>query len=376
MTTELIEPEELQFTKVIAVLLNSRNYQFSETFLKQITELATRYLNTIIFNLLEYTQLQRRKQPSISDINILLKLHEISSEDLFEEVLKSKKFQNHQQIKQILNSKQKPFDYTESSLPFFQNEHYAITNVVPNLKVKPNYIPHYLPDLPPDYTYQSTDIYSEPLTDLKELRIKLVEESRLTEKALYKLIENDEVESNKKLKFENELKELLQKQKSIKEVLEEDPQPKEPKITKSDDRIIEIPNDKAVYKFDFIEYAKKRKLMTQKKQKQAELKRQKRDQNIFIKAETYYSPYATKSPTLETNEFFTNILNKEFKNVIVSIRSNEFKKKEQKRIQKELKVQKEKEFRQQNEIQFNFQNSNSNGFNNNSDIDSDDMDDF
>ena len=85
-----------------------------------------------------------------------------------------------------------------------------------NTDNKPRYIPSYLPDLPPDYTYQSTPEYNKPLTDLKELRIRLVQESRMTEDSLYKLIENDEIEWRKK--FEDELKEMKDESNDMEDV--------------------------------------------------------------------------------------------------------------------------------------------------------------
>ncbi|KAI5960091.1 uncharacterized protein KGF55_004814 [Candida pseudojiufengensis] len=429
MSTESINLENFQLSKIIAVLLKSQDYQFTKTFLDQITDLTIRYLHTIVSNLQEYTQLQRRKIPSLSDLNILLKFHEISINDLIIEILKSKKFKNHNQINSIINTnQQQDIEENESSLPFFQNETYAITKVVPNNIKKPNYIPNYLPDLPPDYTYQTTSQYNEPINDLKQLRIKLIEESRLTEKALYKLIENDEVELNKKIKFENELSELLRKQQEQEEVVkrkeddgkmdgieeaksgdvtevksgdttkvkkeEETDTSIEPITTTELSANIEpsptteikeeiseqvTPTQDSINKFDFIEYAKKRKKIALKKQKLKELKNEKRQSNIFMKAETYYSPYATKQPNEEINQYFKNILNEEFKKVIVSIRINEIKKQEEIQKQKELKELKEKEFKEQNEIQFNFGNNNNNSVlngNDDDDIDSDDMDDF
>lgn len=40
------------------------------------------------------------------------------------------------------------FDENDPSLPFFTNEHYEITELIPKQSSKPIYIPFYLPDLP------------------------------------------------------------------------------------------------------------------------------------------------------------------------------------------------------------------------------------
>ncbi|KAI5967773.1 hypothetical protein KGF57_000290 [Candida theae] len=364
-------PADAQLVKVIAVILKSRGYHFTEDFMSQMFDLATGYINHLLSDLLEYTQLQRRRKPSLSDIRLILEENDLSPNALVQQIQISRGLSDlHRQQIQKVTSIEVPSD-DEFSL----NEQYAISEVVPNIRTKPKYIPSYMPDLPPDYTYQSTPTFSQPLTDLKQLRRKLVEESRLTEKSLYKLIESDASDLKLKAEFEKELTELAEKENTTDVPVEEVPKVKE-EIAEGPSNAVEESTgtsiEEPVNKFDFIKYAQKRKELRFRKQARLEEQQKKRDTDIFMKAERYYSPYATEKPTAQTEKYFNNILNDEFKKVIVSIRSEEEKKRKELEAQKELKERQEREFREQNEIQFHFQQNNPDS----SDLDSDEMEDF
>ncbi|CAI5759079.1 unnamed protein product [Candida verbasci] len=311
---------DLQFKQIVGNILLSKSYTCSQSFLDQLTELSIEYFDGLISNLADYTKLQRRRLPSKSDLNTLLKLRKISLNGIVDEKINSK------DIKHI--------NLIEESETSSYNEQYSITKLVPRINERPNYIPSYLPDLPPDYTYQSTPEYTETLTDLKKLRIKLVEESRLTEKSLYKLIENDEIE----------WKEKLEKELSVLE-----PEPIE------EVKPVENKETEEEFKFDFTKYANQRREALEKRANMVENKRKQRKQNIFMEAEVYYSPYLTKQPTEEINKYFQEILHNEFKHVIKSIRHQTELKEERLKKERELKEAELEEKRRLNEIQFNFQ---------------------
>ncbi|KAI5952941.1 hypothetical protein CANMA_005042 [Candida margitis] len=368
-------PTDTQLAKIVAILLNSQGFHFSEEFLSQMYELVIEYMNHLLGSLLDYTQLQRRRKPVLSDIKLVLKENEIRPSDLAEQIQYSRSFpaSHRQQISAVISdSNEEPVDNERSS-----NEQYEITEVVPNIRTKPSYIPSYLPDLPPDYTYQSTPTYSQPLTDLKQLRMKLVQESRLTEESLYKLIESDESELKLKAQFENELDQLMKSESVARLNDEGETRIDEKEETKAAD-VTDTASSAAVpydttNKFDFIKYAQQRKDLQLRKQSKLEEQQQKRDADIFMKAELYYSPYATRDPTTETDKYFKDILNDEFKKVIASIRASEERRQKELAAQKELKEKQEREFREQNEIQFNFQNKDASD---SSDLDSDIIEEF
>lgn len=373
-------PVDVQLAKIIAILLKSQGYHFTEEFLSQMYDLATGYMNHILSDLLEYTQIQRRRKPALSDVKIVLEENEIPANDLAEQIHFSRGFpdKHRKQIQAVIsNNTEEPTDDEIST-----NEQYAITEVVPNMRTRPNYVPAYLPDLPPDYTYQSTPSYSQPLTDLKQLRMKLVKESRLTEESLYKLIESDASELKLKEQFENELRKLMEKESAvenggeepkIEEIKTEEVKTEEPFDSVEETIHLTTTFNEPANKFDFTKYAQQRKDLRLRKQAKLKEQQQKREADIFMKAELYYSPYATMNPTPETDKYFKDILNDEFKEVIVSIRSSEKKRQKELKAQKELKERQEREFREQNEIQFNFQQRDASD---SSDLDSDAMEDF
>ncbi|KAL6449832.1 TAF8 Transcription initiation factor TFIID subunit 8 [Candida maltosa Xu316] len=326
--------------QTIGAIVESKGCGYSQQFLDQLTELTLQFIHDLSTDLASYTRIQRRHQPSLSDTKLLLKLNNIHPSDLIDEIESSKKFPYRKELAETLKKskdrKEEEEPLKDESRPFFEKS--AITELVPRMNVKPNYIPSYLPDLPPDYTYQSTPEYMETLSDLKQLRVKLVEESRMTEQSLYKLIENDEVEW--KQKFEEELEKLPQ---SL-------PSPKSPEPKQE----IEQPKQENS-KFDIVEYAQKRKKMLERREEKKRNKYKAREDNVFMQAETYYSPYATKTATPEVNQYFKDIISNGFKEVIASVRMAEKVKKEKIKQLEEEQARREQESQQhQNEIAFSF----------------------
>lgn len=401
---------DLILEKTIGSILESKEYSYSKDFLDQLTELSLEYLENLTSELSTYTRIQRRHQPSISDIKLLLKLKHIKNYELIKEIENSKTFPYTKELSNLLKPKSTKVQDDEDEdeddqLVFFEQS--SIMQLLPKLNTdnKPRYIPSYLPDLPPDYTYQSTPEYNKPLTDLKELRIRLVQESRMTEDSLYKLIENDEIEWRKK--FEDELNEMKDESNNMEDVEKSEDErkdmEKEVKTAISDaikedisraepDKQVPTvpikeesatattstststttttpvapittptvpvtttkPETKEDFKFDIVEYAQKRKRLKLKKKQKLEDHYKARENDIFMKAELYYSPYAVHKPTDEINKYFENIISDGFKQVIQSVRKAELVKQEkikQLRLEQELR---EKELQQKNEIKFSF----------------------
>lgn len=391
---------EFQFSKLIGIILKSKGLDYSDDFLSQMSDLSITYFHDIIETLKKFTEIQRRKKPSISDTELCFRMKGIKPDKLYKEYEETnqiaKKYKseiglvNKQTTELIKEFKEEnKFDENDPSLLFFTNEHYEITELIPKQSSKPIYIPYYLPDLPPDYTYQKTPKYMDMITDLKQLRLKLVDESRLTEKSLYNLIDDDE--KKWKENFEKQIRDTLLEvdedvdsenknsvmsetdQKNQTDIgtpipdnhldeKETKPQPAE--LNTTVENLAEAGNaDEAlqdkketqpthtegeprkllpdVKRFDFVAYAQKRSDLQRKKENEIERKRKLRESNIFFEAEKYYSPYATLPVTHEVDLYFANIVHDEFMSVIRSVRTAEKKKK--RKVEKILREKAERE---------------------------------
>lgn len=418
-------PIELLLFKIVVIIFQKKGFECTEDFLLQVADLTSTYFHDLIKLMHKYTEMQRRRKPSKSDIELVLKMKRISPESLFKEYTKLKSFDGKQEISKledeakVTHESHDVNDYLDPSVRFFfSNEHYDITELVPKQSHRPNYIPVYLPDLPPDYTYQKTPKYMERLTDLKEMRLKLIEETRLTEKSLYNLIDDDE--SKWKKNFERELshgareedeedgdsgdeESIMSDVGKVETPMETDPSGIENKDeSKKEDKVEETQVKKEVgegegegkiegevateksnegnvkstpipiVKFDIEAYAKKRLLLKQKKEQELIAKAKLREENVFIQAENYFSPYAKEQITPEIENKYRGILSEEFKSVILSVRSAE--KKKRRKIEKIMKAKKERELEleKQNaleEVEFGF------NFGKMSHLDEDDDDD-
>ncbi|ODV82471.1 uncharacterized protein CANTADRAFT_24967 [Suhomyces tanzawaensis NRRL Y-17324] len=346
------DPIEFQLSKVIAVLLEGKGHLATQEYIDQVTDITIAYFNKTIVALRNFTELQRRKNPSLADTEVSFRLQGIHPWKLYDEITATRKLgpRTRAQIlaissaaESVLHTDDPPYSATDESLPFFTNEHYEIAELVPKQSERPIYIPSYLPDLPPDYTYQNTPKYMDTITDLKVLRLKLVEESRLTEKSLYDLIEDDERQWRKR--FEKELEDLSDSGESIMSKVEVSSPPEEvdlkftEKPDSAPDKPTEIPDENGIIPlpepkaeeskttFDFVEYANKRKRIIQKREDALTEKIRLRENNIFIKAEKYYSPYADLKVTPEIDLYFQEVLHDEFKSVIKAVRKAESTKK-------------------------------------------------
>lgn len=398
-----LHPIDFQFQKVIGFLMESKGFEYTEDFHSQLTDLSIIYFHDLIETLRKFTEVQRRRKPSISDTDLCLREKKIKPSKLYEEYTKTKEISKknnaqiniiNRQTQELMNaftSSEVKIEEDDPSLPFIENEHYDITELVPKQSSKPMYIPSFLPDLPPDYTYQKTPKYMDMVTDLKQLRLKLVEESRLTEKSLYNLIDDDErkwkedfetellrsvLEIEEDVNSENDdsiMSDAGQNERNVSDI--ETPEQSlgahetkaiqpvsdndtvlnsEPMKLETDNatQITTEQNDLSQTKlhidaktFDFVAYSKKRHAIQHKKELELEEKRKLREANIFMKAEKYYSPYATLPVTPEVDNYFKNIVQEDFKYVIKSVRIAERNKKRkvEKILQEKARKEKEKE---------------------------------
>lgn len=340
-------PMELALQKCAAFIIMSskQSPSFSGDFIQNLADLAAQNFARLATSLHKYTETQRHLQPGYADLELCFQLGNLHLGDLYGEYLSTQQRSQrhraeldatHEKISTLTRefySDNYILDPSDPSLIFHANEQYEIANLVPQEVRKKSYIPSYLPDLPPDYTYKATGSYLKTLTDLKQIKLKLVEELRLNERSLYALIEDEG--SNKIKEFENDLAALDSDPESEQEDImssagdKNGPEPETPAeapIVVDDEEQDETA--KKDPKFDFVEYARKRTAAKKRELEIIKRRREKRQNNIFMKAETVFSPYAERPPTEEDKEFFKSIVEQGFKKVVKATRIAEQNKKE------------------------------------------------
>lgn len=338
------EAVAFQLKKSIAVHLKSRGRSFfTQQFLDMLSCLATEYLHNLCVGLRADMELQRRHLPSLADIEVLFRCQGIRTLSIYEEALLTKKIYKYikydvdriskeaQKIITKLNDAEYQVDEDNPSYLFFTNECYEIALLVPSQTRRPSYIPEYFPELPPDYTFQHTPEYLNTITDLKRLRINLVEESRVAEKLLYNLIEDDNTEWKTQPEGESE---LLNSQpgtpsdhgfslasSNFKEEKQEDLQSEgiEGNMLTSIDLLEGAVSSQ---KFDIVRYSALRQNISERRRKKIEERRRRRQENPFMRMEKYYLPYAAYNHTFETTAEFDEMVTAGFHQIIKQVRSH------------------------------------------------------
>lgn len=201
------EPLDFHLRKITGLIVSAsrRSPHFTEDFIDQLTNIAIGYFSSIISSLHKLTEIQRHSKPGIADLELCLEKYRLAPGDLYPEYqrslhlpdrLKPQQQKINNQITQCLEdfyADHYELSKDDPSSVFHANEQYEIAALIPQQRRRPSYIPSYLPALPPDYTYQNTGSYMKTYTELKQIKLKLVEESRLNERSLYKLINNGSV---------------------------------------------------------------------------------------------------------------------------------------------------------------------------------------
>lgn len=380
------EAVAFQLKKSIAVHLKSRGRSFfTQQFLDMLASLATEYLHNLCVGLRTDMELQRRHLPSLSDIEVLFRCQGIRTLSIYEEALLTKKIYRYikydvdrisketQQIMTKLNDGDYHVEESDPSYLFFTNECYEIALLVPTQTRRPSYIPEYFPELPPDYTFQHTPEYLSTITDLKRLRINLVEESRVAEKLLYNLIEDDD--TRWKTQLEGDLV-----QPNVQRELEADRKATSiasaARNVEPNDDVVELESGKERVSsdttidplegtvnsqtFDIVKYAKLRHLIHERRRTKIEERRGQRQKNPFMNMEKYYLPYAVYSHTPETAAKFDELVITGFKEVISQVRTHhslQRKQLEKVMAERDRIVQQRQAERDKLDFAFNFQNN-------------------
>jgi len=177
------------FRRCVLALAGSRVPEgtvFERGMLEELVVVAEQYLVGLMSHLVRIAGIQRRAMPSIGDLALLLHMNELNVLDLEREFALTPQIEETKPVSSLNslyfdpNEEDLPFE----SLPFFERPH----QLVAPSRQKPAYIPSWMPQLPADHTYMHTASLSSEVRDLRQVRVSLVEEGRLAEKALQRLL--------------------------------------------------------------------------------------------------------------------------------------------------------------------------------------------
>lgn len=195
---------ELQKFVGLTIATSAHNPSFSGEYLAEVSLLAGQFMDTFSSSLRKLTDIQRHNLPGIADLQLCMENLDLSPKDLYQEYLRTQALptsvrQQAARLREEVENMLKEYHAEkydllkdDPSLVFYTNEQYEIAALVPQQNNTRDYIPEYLPELPPDFTYKLTSSFMETMTELKKIKMKLFEESRLNEASLYKLIDDDE----------------------------------------------------------------------------------------------------------------------------------------------------------------------------------------
>lgn len=356
-------PMESMLRRAVALTLDVHKMHMTPAFLDQMTELAEDFAHSLIVALQKFTELQRRHRPSVSDVSLCFSSLHIDHNEIYrlhQSLLAQMSGEQRKYAQKIAADArnialpaEEPADVNDPSYRFVANEKYEITAVVPQHHARPDYVPSHLPMLPPDYTYHRTPEYMPTITDLKTVRTKLVEESRMTEKWLYVLMKDEKSgvpgedaemenariakeEENQRWNGSDSDSEREEKReggrderdengvKSV-ETGAENGFENRTDDTDQPERGAALPPTHK--QFDIVLYAKRRIASKQRPARLLEETRKRRAENIFMEAETIFSPYAIKPATRDIADKFELALEAAYEEVMLLVQQGEKEKK-------------------------------------------------
>lgn len=378
--TACMEPMDFHLRKFAGLIVRTHKAkpQFSEEFIDELGILASEHLHRLIGQLHKYTEVQRHRRPGIHDMDLCFQNNNLSPGDLYLEYERSQALSEatkmHKavldgQASQLLSdfyAEEFNLDKDDPSAVFHANDQHEVASLIPRELQRPSYIPDYFPTLPPDYTYQNTGNYMKTITELKQIKLKLVEELRLNERSLYKLIDRDVPEETPLSDVDSEDEEIMsvsgegqttdaespQDANAAREEIKEKPEKDESESLPPADQPLhgevkeapEKPQTPANAKrFDFVDYAIRRKAAKERAAKKLAAHRKKREDDILMQREKKFSPYATAFPTAKDYTFYEQFLQKSLKRVVKATREAHEKKRAKIAELLEEKARQEKE---------------------------------
>lgn len=368
--------QEIHFNRPIqqllcqSVALQLKTMNLDVSFTKFAFENLIQYVELQLGDMLQIlhklSNIQRRNSISKQDLILLIKGINLTKESLQYEIERSKYVKrnlrndskNIDQQCEILKEKLfTPMDEDEllsshNSEFFFRDV--DILNLVPPTNKNTKHIPSWLPEFPPDHTYRFTALFNKPITDEKEMKRKLVEEAKLSEKALLKMLSKDDIKSvminNLKVDEECVYNESQEESMLI------FPLQKTTKDSPNSTCILTNSLNVSLKKFNVDKYAKSRIEIARRKVNEFDNHKLQLQRNPFIKATNICSPYGKNKQISRKSieKELKNLLQRSYIGIVKSLpKLKHLKEKERRAAEDREKVRQEKlkEEREKNKSQ-------------------------
>lgn len=313
--------------------------RINKSTIDEFTILTDSFMDNLLQRLKRLTEVQRRRSPNVSDIELLLQegivdlsgLNESYDQCNLLQQLSPKREAQLSQIKSLGEQlERKTVLEPSNSLEWIDK--------VTKRKLTRDYIPKWMPVLPPEHTWKSSPRFTERVRDPKILRERLVVEGRLGEKALEHIVVNEsqsaasidspiyeDVESDTSVESDNEEVKMVNgggnfgfDDEDDDDEEEIDPltgEPKPPKKKKVEDK-----------KFDIVEFANNRIKMLEKKRELEERRINKRLNSETSKWGKTLGSYTSLNEIPDSLPLeFTHFKKRKYQQLISGLRRQEIK---------------------------------------------------
>lgn len=297
----LEQPMHKILSQAVAIRLKPMNKDvaMSQFAFENLVQLVGENLSFMLTTLHRFVDIQRRREISKKDLLLLLKGYDLSNSELMRELESSQYIvSNHpEEVKEIAQKSKelkgkllKPMTEKEllnSAHSEFFFKDMDILDLVPPTNKNNQYIPKWLPEFPPDHTYRFTSQYNKPVVDERQLRRKLVEEGKQSERALVNLLKHHDSTNQDLGNNERVEKRSLYEETQEETFLIFGPERKKSHTTENSHELLRtLP----LKNFSVEEYARNRVEIARRKVSEYEQYQLRLQKNPFIKAANLCSP--------------------------------------------------------------------------------------
>ncbi|CEP61315.1 Taf8p LALA0_S03e00122g [Lachancea lanzarotensis] len=298
----LEDPLRKILEKAVALQLKAINddVSVSQLAFENLILLVEEALSSMLEDLHKVANIQRRRCISKKDLLLVIEGYNLTCADLMVEhersrFVRSRCLDNVEKVeregKDALHKERTPApkeDLLRSSHPEFFDKGKGILKLVPPSVKEAKHVPKWLPEFPPDHTYRFTSLYNKPITDERQMKRKLAEESNLSEKALINLSRLSNEDSHLNVADNNELYRESQEETQL--IFKQVKKSRAANVDKVNDLLRTLPQDH----YNLEEYARSRVEITRRRVKDHERRLLQIQKGPFMRATQLLSPFVSQ----------------------------------------------------------------------------------